>query len=53
MFLLFVSQKKLSEKWTWMKCTPLKFLNKKLRKNEIIVQAILGTIIGIIIIILG
>jgi len=46
-------QEKLPDKWTWMKWTPLGFLKGNLTKNEIIVQAIPGTIIGIIILILG
>ncbi len=39
----------LPEKWTWMKWTPLGFIKGNLKKSEIILQALIGTIISIVI----
>lgn len=39
----------LPEKWTWMKWTPLGFIKGNLKKSEIILQALVGTIISIVI----
>jgi hypothetical protein len=48
----FFLSKKLPEKWTWMKWTPLGFIKGNLSKNEILIQAFIGVFISLIILVL-
>ncbi len=45
----FFLSKKLPEKWTWMKWTPLGFFKGNLTSSEILIQAFIGIIISLII----
>ena len=45
-------QKELPQKWTWMKWTPLGFFKGNLTRNEIILQASIGVLITVILLIL-
>ncbi len=45
-------QKSLPEKWHWLNFTPLGFIKKNLTKSEVVLQAIVGIIICVILIIL-
>jgi hypothetical protein len=45
-------QKGLPEKWTWMKWTPLGFFKGNLTRNEIVIQAVIGILIAIILLVL-
>ena len=45
-------QKSLPEKWHWLKFTPLGFIKKNLSKSVVVLQAIMGVIICIVILIL-
>ena len=40
------------QKWTWMKWTPLGFFKGNLTRNEIVIQAVIGVLITIILLIL-
>jgi hypothetical protein len=42
----------LPQKWTWMKWTPLGFFKGDLTKNEIVIQAVIGIVISVILLIL-
>ena len=42
----------LPQKWTWMKWTPLGFFKGNLSRNEIIIQAIIGIVITVTLLIL-
>ena len=42
----------LPQKWTWMKWTPLGFFKGNLSRNEIIIQAIIGIVIAVTLLIL-
>lgn len=50
-YYLFLKEK-LPLKWTWMKWTPLGWFKGDLTKNEIIIQAVIGTVISILILFL-
>lgn len=43
---------KLPQKWTWMKWTPLGFFKGNLTKGEILIQAVIGILIAIVLLIL-
>lgn len=45
----FFLSKKLPEKWTWMKWTPLGFFKGNLTSSEILIQAFIGITITLII----
>jgi len=51
LYYLFL-QKKLPEKWTWMKWTPLGFFKGNLSKNEILTQAVTGIVIAVVLLLL-
>ena len=42
----------LPQKWTWMKWTPLSFFKGDLTKNDIVIQAVIGIVISVILLIL-
>jgi hypothetical protein len=49
-YYLFLKEK-LPVKWNWMKWTPLGFIKGDLTKNEIVIQAVVGVIISVILLI--
>jgi len=50
-YYLFLKEK-LPAKWNWMKWTPLGLFKGRLTKNEIIIQAIIGIVIALILLII-
>ena len=50
-YYLFLKEK-LPLKWTWMKWTPLGFFKGNLTKNEIVIQAAIGILISVVLLIL-
>lgn len=51
LYYLFLS-KKLPDKWTWMKWTPLGFFKGDLSKKEVLLQAVTGVILSLFILVL-
>ena len=44
-------QKQLPEKWHWLKWTPFGFIKKNMTETEVVIQAMIGIIICIVILI--